>query len=455
MRRSRAVAGGIGAVVLIAGAVTAVAMNSGGTHTAGAPGPALVGNGTPLADGASETSPLDLTVTGAVGVRWTVDGTFLAADTTAPFELVTNLTAGRHRVSAEVTDSAGSVRKLAAAFTISSTGAAGASPPSNGPLPSASAIITAAPTPTSANGGDVQVATSSALVDALAAAVPGTTIHLRDGVYRAPRQLTISNACTAARPCVLTGGRGAILDGGGSHGHYGLYLLNAPYWTVEGVRVTNASKGIVADGSSHLTINGVEVSYIGDEGVHLRDLTSDSVVENSSVHDTGLTSPQFGEGIYIGSAQSNWTTYSRGLPDASDRDQIIGNSIARTASENVDIKEGTVGGLISGNTFDATAISGANNADSWVDIKGNGWTVQHNTGANPTNNPDFRDGYQTHILVSGDGEGNVFRSNISNLGKANGYGFRLQTPKKTHNVVGCENTVTGGIGLANEDCSNS
>ena len=171
------------------------------------------------------------------------------------------------------------------------------------------------------------------------------------------------------------------------------------------------------------------------------------------VHDTGLTSPQYGEGIYVGSSASNWTTYSGGLPDACDRDQILNNTIARTGAENIDIKEGTVGGLISGNQLDATGISGRNSADSWVDIKGNNWVIKDNTGANPTNNPNFRDGYQTHILVSGDGVGNTFSANVSNLGKAAGYAFRIQTPKKTNNIVTCSNTVTGGIGLADEACT--
>jgi hypothetical protein len=32
--------------------------------------------------------------------------------------------------------------------------------------------------------------------------------------------------------------------------------------------------------------------------------------------------------------------------------------------------------------------------------------------------PDFRDGCQTHILVTGDGVGNTFSANVSHLGRA-------------------------------------
>ena len=411
-----------------------------------------------LIDGSSVSSPADLTVKNATDVNWTVDGTFVVEDDTAPFELVENLTAGRHRVSVAATDKEGKQHTLTANFTISAS--APVSPTAttvNTEAPANSAAPTVVPPstqPSATQPVNTNVETSAQLVEALDAATPGTTIHLADGVYTASRQITINRSCTQAKPCTLVGGRGAVLDGGGASGHYGLYVQNANYWTIQGVRVTNGSKGVVADNSQHITINDVEVDYIGDEGIHLRALTSDSVVENSYVHDTGLTAPQYGEGIYVGSSASNWETYSGGVPDACDRDQILNNTIARTGAENIDIKEGTVGGLISGNKLDATSISGQNSADSWVDIKGNGWVVQHNSGANPTNNPNFRDGFQTHILVPGDGVGNIFSANVSNLGNAVGYAIRIQSPKRASNIVDCDNTVTGGIGLADEACTN-
>jgi len=45
----------------------------------------------------------------------------------------------------------------------------------------------------------------------------------------------------------------------------------------------------------------------------------------------------------------------------------------------MDIKEGTTGGPISGNTFGA-GMSGSW-ADSWIDLKGNGWVIQNNHGS--------------------------------------------------------------------------
>jgi Right handed beta helix region len=456
VRRSRVVAAVASAVILASGTAVTIALATEGPHKQTAPLPALQANGSELIDGSSVTSPVDLTVSNATDVNWTVDGTFVAEDDTAPFELVENLTAGRHRVSVGATDNEGKQHTLTANFTVSASAPASptaTAPTTEAPNSEAPTVVPPSPNPTATQPQNATVETSAQLVAALDAATPGTTIHLADGVYTADRQITINRSCTQAKPCTLIGGRGAVLDGGGARGHYGLYVQNANYWNIQGLRVTNGSKGIVADNSQHITINNVEVDYIGDEGIHLRAFTSDSIVENSYVHDTGLTSPQYGEGIYVGSSASNWETYSGGLPDASDRNQILNNTIARTSAENIDIKEGTVGGLISGNKFDATSISGQNSADSWVDIKGNGWVIKNNTGTNPTNNPDFRDGFQTHILVSGDGVGNTFSANVANLGKAAGYAFRIQTPKKTNNIVKCDNTVTGGIGLANETCT--
>lgn len=61
------------------------------------------------------------------------------------------------------------------------------------------------------------------------------------------------------------------------------------------------------------------------------------------------------------------------------------------AAEEIDIKEGTCCGLISGNTFDGTGMSGENFADSWIDLKGDKWTVENNTGVH-----SIKDGIQVH-----------------------------------------------------------
>jgi parallel beta-helix repeat protein len=246
---------------------------------------------------------------------------------------------------------------------------------------------------------------------------------------------------------MLRGGRGAVLSGGGTAGRYGLHLSKASHWTVSGLTVAGAGKGVVLDSSSSNVLTGLDVHDIGDEGIHLRSASSDNVVRGTLVHHTGVRRPQYGEGIYVGSARSNWPTYSGGLADRSDRNVITGNTIWSTGAESVDIKEGTTGGTLSGNAFDGAGMSGANYADSWVDVKGNGWVVSGNRGINA-----LLDGFQTHVAVAGWGERNVFRGNVADTRSA-GYGFRIEKPATTGATVACDNTAaTARAGLSNLTC---
>ena len=103
------------------------------------------------------------------------------------------------------------------------------------------------------------------------------------------------------------------------------------------------TKGVVLDESSHTRLAGIEVHTTGQEGIHLRTFSVDNVVTGNIVHDTGQKNETYGEGLYVGSANSNWGTYSGGLPDRSDRNQLLGNTIYRTSAESMDIKEGTTG----------------------------------------------------------------------------------------------------------------
>ena len=91
-------------------------------------------------------------------------------------------------------------------------------------------------------------------------------------------------------------------------GDYGLHVTG-DHWRIEGLTVAHGSKGIVLDGSVGTVIDGVEVHDIGAEAVHFRTCSSDGVLRNSYIHDTGRTHPQYGEGVYVGSANSNWSDF--------------------------------------------------------------------------------------------------------------------------------------------------
>ena len=243
-------------------------------------------------------------------------------------------------------------------------------------------------------------------------------------------------------PITLCGSLDSILDGGSTDDGYVVHLDGASHWVLQGFAVRNGQKGVMADATSGSVIRDLEVSHIGDEAIHLRAGSSDNQVLHNTISDTGLRKPKFGEGIYIGTAESNWCDISDCEPDASDRNLIEGNTISKTTSESVDIKEGTSDGVLRDNSFDGSDLV---EADSWVDVKGNGWLIEGNTGEQSP-----ADGFQTHEIVDGWGTDNVFRGNTANLGTA-GLGFSLKPERD--NVLTCDNTVSGsGAELSNVEC---
>jgi hypothetical protein len=296
-----------------------------------------------------------------------------------------------------------------------------------------------------AHGRDVAVSSADELRAALNDARPGDRIELADGTYPGHFELTRSGTPTA--PIVICGGRGALLDGGALDTGYTLHLV-ASHVTLSGFTVIHGLKGIMADYASDCLLTGLEVRDIGNEGIHLRRFSSRTVITHSMVHDTGLDgSPHTGEGIYIGSAYENWCEYTDCGPDRSDANVVVENVIGpNTTAESIDIKEGTSFGVVKANVFSGKGMSAPDGADSWMDIKGNGYLITDNHGADaPT------DGFQVHAPGPGCGDDNVFRRNAAAV-NGPGFGFRVKSGT-TGNVIACDNTVTrAASGFANVAC---
>ncbi|GAA3305692.1 hypothetical protein [Nonomuraea dietziae] len=105
--------------------------------------------------------------------------------------------------------------------------------------------------------------------------------------------------------------------------------------------------------------------------MHFRRSSADGVIQNSRITHTGLVQPGYGEAVYIGSAGSNWGCHGNsGGADRSDRVKVLNNQLGpQVTAEHVDVKEGTFDGVIRGNTFNGTGLSGQNSADSWIDAR--------------------------------------------------------------------------------------
>ena len=195
-------------------------------------------------------------------------------------------------------------------------------------------------------------------------------------------------------------------------------------------------------------IDGVTVTSVGHEGIHLRKASTYGVIRNSTVRGTGTESKGYGEGIYVGSAKSNWSSVmgSSSTPDRSDYVLIENNVISSTPAEGIDIKEGTTGGKVRGNVFTNAGYSGANYADSWVDVKGNHYTLSGNSGSGTK-----LDAFQNHVQLTGWGRANVFSANKVVSGVR---GYTVNVAKgSTGTTVKCSTLAKGAAGLSNIACT--
>jgi hypothetical protein len=137
---------------------------------------------------------------------------------------------------------------------------------------------------------------------------------------------------------------------------------------------------------------------------------------------------------------------------------VINNIIVDTAAENIDIKEGTTGGVIRGNYLGGDKLASKNSADSWIEVKGNDYLIEGNHGVttprptatrcgdpkgDPTSsrNP-FCDGIQVHVLLPGWGKGNTFRANVLEVNSP-GAGIWVNNTVVPTTTIACDNRVVG------------
>jgi hypothetical protein len=280
----------------------------------------------------------------------------------------------------------------------------------------------------------IEVTNSDELKNVLLIAKPGDSIVLKDGIYMGKFTIAATVSGTKKSPITISGSRNAILDAGSTETGF-VMSFKANYWRIKGFTMRNGSKGLVIDGGNHNVIDGIFVTKIGEEAVHFRTFSSHNIIKNSEITYTGLKNPGYGEGVYIGTAVSNWPNISDGQPDKCDSNKVINNKIGPyIAAECVDIKEGTTGGIISGNTFDAQGITGANWGDSWIDVKGSYYVIENNVGNNSQPSV-LKDGFEVNCAVNGWGNYNVFKNNICNV-NAGGFGFNIKLKSNKGEAIG-------------------
>ncbi len=295
----------------------------------------------------------------------------------------------------------------------------------------------------------ISVTNVATLKAALLAAVAGDYIAVSAGVY-SDTFVIVNKAATLALPITICGETGTLIKSGSGYTGYGVHLKNVSHVVLANVSVSGYLKGVMLDSTMNSLLEHITVSDIGNEGVHFRQNSSNNIIQRSTIFNTGMVEDWYGEGVYIGSASSNWCKYTACAPDKSNWNQVLNNDIYHTAAESVDIKEGTTGGIIVGNRFEGSAMTGEY-ADSFIDVKGNNYIIKGNAGKIAVNSQNVSyqlDAYQHHVVYDGYGNHNLFETNTV-TGVVPGYVVYLMS-KGIGNVVMCDNkALTKAKGVTN------
>ena len=288
----------------------------------------------------------------------------------------------------------------------------------------------------------VEVHDIAELFTAMRGAKPGDLIRVAAGTYdytgyQGAQKIDTDAAGTAETPVTLTAADPddpPVLTGSDVQNGYVLHI-KGDYWVLDHLIVTNAQKGIVLDHSDHSVIRNCEICKTGAEAIALRDGSSDCTVQACSIHDTGLVSPGYGEGVYIGSAKS-----TTGFDYKCDNNKVLDCVFKNVAAEHVDVKEYTTGTEIAGCTFYGDGMTGENYAGSFVDIAGNGCFVHDNTGYR-NGNPKIVAAFELHEQAEGWGHQNRFLDNTLYLDQP--YGVP-DPERKMYVVDGWFTEITAG-----------
>ena len=309
----------------------------------------------------------------------------------------------------------------------------------------------------------VNVSTVSDLTSATLAAKAGDTIWVAPGKYELPstncKNDTFVNSTgrdcgliwlgadgTKTNPIVLAGSDPVdlpeIFSSDYKH-NYGIHVTGN-YVILKNLKIHSFSKGVVFDNSVGALMEDCEVYHTGNEIVHVRDSSQQVTLNRNFIHGSGYEIAKYGEGIYVGTYNTGWASSQQADRDAgfwgTDASQhrysgydwrvndtkITCNIVSGTTAENIDVKEGTVRGIVQGNMFigDSLDYNGeVSYDDANIDMKGAYWTITGNYFYNskkqglPYYNPHFNYFVEEVVMPS---NGNKTGSNIEKYEKAVG-----------------------------------
>ena len=351
----------------------------------------------------------------------------------------------------------------------------------------------------------VNVSTVADLTSATLNAKAGDTIWVAPGKYELPSSncqndkfvnetgrdcglIWLGADGTKANPVVLAGSDPKnppeIFSSDYKH-NYGVHVTGN-YVILKNLKIHSFSKGVVFDNSVGALMEDCEVYHTGNEIVHVRDSSQQVTLNRNFIHGSGYEIAKYGEGIYVGTYFKSWASSQQSDKTAgfwgADASQhrysgydwrvndtkITCNIVSGTTAENIDVKEGTVRGIVQGNMFigDSLDYNGeVSYDDANIDMKGASWTVTGNYFYNskkqglPYYNPHFNYFVEEVVMPS---DGNKANSNVGKFETAVGYpvsadkyaqkGWCDDSGTDKNDCVDSKNTVVEEIREVRNDC---
>jgi len=257
------------------------------------------------------------------------------------------------------------------------------------PLPTSFDVVYLAPDGGDDRTGDSPEQARITLGAALEVLNPGGVIVLQPGTY--PPLRIVGLAGTTEAPIHIEAAAGVEFRGEGYSADAGVLIRDSEHVEIVGMRVRQALWGVYIENSHHITVRGLDVADIGQEGIRVKAGSTNVRIDSNIVADTGRRTDNGranGEGIYVG-------TGSPGGVDVIDRVMIINNRVMRTTDEAIDIKRPSTNVDIIGNIVSdvVTNTSGAIVIHLNGDQDGNpNINIERNVIRNVTRSSPHRDG---------------------------------------------------------------
>jgi hypothetical protein len=177
------------------------------------------------------------------------------------------------------------------------------------------------------------VAYVSNLKSAMTAAVAGDILYFT-GTHTGNMKTAAHGTATA--PIIVRGINATVQTASQSTG-YGVEVLHN-YWRFDDFNINFAKKGFYCFNADRGVVTRVDITNMGQEGFKFRRYSNHWEVVECSVDGAGQTANDYGEGFYVGDAQSNWEGSS--TPDTSGNITFRDCYTVNTSNDGYDLKEG-------------------------------------------------------------------------------------------------------------------